>query len=198
MAKTIAKPDLHASAWSGLLPPNEPFDERRGNHARDALEYAASVVEFDAFDRVWKTSQPPRSDAVHAMALRNQAKAWSRRPGAGAVRLWLQGQGEPYFGVSQLLIPRVNTEHHRRRVRCSGSGLGRLQTARGNIFTIRRITVLIQASGGGSAAPPDTRLAPATASARGPPPPRRSRADPRLRIADLPRRRRGNHVSKPS
>ena len=63
VAKTIAKPDspLRQCLERAYYLPNDQLDEATRNHARDALEYAASVVEFDAFDRVWKTSQPKQS-----------------------------------------------------------------------------------------------------------------------------------------
>ena len=63
VAKTIAKPEspLRQCLERAYYLPNDQLDETTRNHARDALEYAASVVEFDAFDRVWKTSQPKQS-----------------------------------------------------------------------------------------------------------------------------------------
>ena len=63
VAKTIAKPEspLRQCLERAYYLSNDQLDETTRNHARDALEYAASVVEFDAFDRVWKTSQPKQS-----------------------------------------------------------------------------------------------------------------------------------------
>ena len=82
VAKTIAKPDspFRQCLERAYYLPNDQLDEATRNHARDALEYAASVVEFDAFDRVWKTSQPKQSLTQYtAEGLRGEAGATARR-----------------------------------------------------------------------------------------------------------------------
>ena len=88
VAKTIAKPDspLRQCLERAYYLPNDQLDETTRNHARDALEYAASVVEFDAFDRVWKTSQPKQSLTQYTSRRGSSTSGRRRRrPGAGVV-----------------------------------------------------------------------------------------------------------------
>ena len=104
VAKTIAKPDspLRQCLERAYYLPNDQLDETTRNHARDALEYAASVVEFDAFDRVWKTSQPKQSLTQYTP----DGLAYSKRALEAVDRelgLFVFGckvKGRSYFGVS--------------------------------------------------------------------------------------------------
>ena len=104
VAKTIAKPDspLRQCLERAYYLPNEQLDEATRNHARDALEYAASVVEFDAFDRVWKTSQPKQSLTQYTA----EGLQYSKRALEAVDRelgLFVFGckvKGRSYFGVS--------------------------------------------------------------------------------------------------
>ena len=104
VAKTIAKPDspLRQCLERAYYLPNDQLDETTRNHARDALEYAASVVEFDAFDRVWKTSQPKQSLTQYTA----EGLQYSKRALEAVDRelgLFVFGckvKGRSYFGVS--------------------------------------------------------------------------------------------------
>ena len=104
VAKTIAKPDspLRQCLERAYYLPNDQLDEATRNHARDALEYAASVVEFDAFDRVWKTSQPKQSLTQYTA----EGLQYSKRALEAVDRelgLFVFGckvKGRSYFGVS--------------------------------------------------------------------------------------------------
>ena len=104
VAKTIAKPDspLRQCLERAYYLPNDQLDETTRNHARDALEYAASVVEFDAFDRVWKTSQPKQSLTQYTA----EGLQYSKRALEAVDRelgLFIFGckvKGRSYFGVS--------------------------------------------------------------------------------------------------
>ena len=80
----------------------EQLDEATRNHARDALEYAASVVEFDAFDRVWKTSQPKQSLTQYtAEGLQYSKKALEAVDRElGLFVFGCKVKGRSYFGVS--------------------------------------------------------------------------------------------------
>ena len=104
VAKTIAKPDspLRQCLERAYYLPSAQLDETTRNHARDALEYAASVVEFDAFDRVWKTSQPKQSLTQYTA----EGLQYSKRALEAVERelgLFVFGckvKGRSYFGVS--------------------------------------------------------------------------------------------------
>ncbi len=104
VAKTIAKPDspLRQCLERAYYLSNDQLDETTRNHARDALEYAASVVEFDAFDRVWKTSQPKQSLTQYTA----EGLQYSKRALEAVDRelgLFVFGckvKGRSYFGVS--------------------------------------------------------------------------------------------------
>ena len=104
VAKTIAKPDspLRQCLERAYYLSNDQLDEATRNHARDALEYAASVVEFDAFDRVWKTSQPKQSLTQYTA----EGLQYSKRALEAVDRelgLFVFGckvKGRSYFGVS--------------------------------------------------------------------------------------------------
>ena len=104
VAKTIAKPDspLRQCLERAYYLPSDQLDEATRNHARDALEYAASVVEFDAFDRVWKTSQPKQSLTQYTA----EGLQYSKRALEAVDRelgLFVFGckvKGRSYFGVS--------------------------------------------------------------------------------------------------
>ena len=104
VAKTMAKPDspLRQCLERAYYLPNDQLDEATRNHARDALEYAASVVEFDAFDRVWKTSQPKQSLTQYTA----EGLQYSKRALEAVDRelgLFVFGckvKGRTYFGVS--------------------------------------------------------------------------------------------------
>ena len=104
VAKTIAKPEspLRQCLERAYYLPNDQLDEATRNHARDALEYAASVVEFDAFDRVWKTSQPKQSLTQYTA----EGLQYSKRALEAVDRelgLFVFGckvKGRSYFGVS--------------------------------------------------------------------------------------------------
>ena len=63
VAKTIAKPEspLRQCLERAYRLPDDQLDEKTRTHAKDAMEYAASVIEFDAFDRVWKSTQSKQS-----------------------------------------------------------------------------------------------------------------------------------------
>ena len=102
MAKTIAKPDspLRQCLSRPTTSRTTSFDETTRNHARDALEYAASVVEFDAFDRVWKTSQPKQSLTQYPRgpSTRNMLEAVDRE--LGLFVFGCKVKGRSYFGVS--------------------------------------------------------------------------------------------------
>ena len=104
VAKTIAKPEspLRQCLERAYYLPNDQLDETTRNHARDALEYAASVVEFDAFDRVWKTSQPKQSLTQYT----SEGLTYSKKALEAVDRelgLFVFGckvKGRSYFGVS--------------------------------------------------------------------------------------------------
>ena len=104
VAKTIAKPDspLRQCLERAYYLPNDQLDEATRNHARDALEYAASVVEFDAFDRVWKTSQPKQSltqyTAEGLQYSKRALEAVDRELGLFVFDCKVKGRS--YFGVS--------------------------------------------------------------------------------------------------
>ena len=104
VAKTIAKPDspLRQCLERAYYLPNEQLDEATRNHARDALEYAASVVEFDAFDRVWKTSQPKQSLTQYTSeGLTHSKKALEAVDRElGLFVFGCKVKGRSYFGVS--------------------------------------------------------------------------------------------------
>ena len=104
VAKTIAKPDspLRQCLERAYYLPNDQLDETTRNHARDALEYAASVVEFDAFDRVWKTSQPKQSLTQYtAEGLQYSKKALEAVDRElGLFVFGCKVKGRSYFGVS--------------------------------------------------------------------------------------------------
>ena len=83
--------------------PSDQLDEATRNHARDALEYAASVVEFDAFDRVWKTSQPKQSPYAVCLPWRTQYSKRALEAVDRELGLFVFGckvKGRSYFGVS--------------------------------------------------------------------------------------------------
>ena len=104
VAKTIAKPEspLRQCLERAYYLSNDQLDETTRNHARDALEYAASVVEFDAFDRVWKTSQPKQSLTQYtAEGLQYSKKALEAVDRElGLFVFGCKVKGRSYFGVS--------------------------------------------------------------------------------------------------
>ena len=104
VAKTIAKPEspLRQCLERAYYLSNDQLDEATRNHARDALEYAASVVEFDAFDRVWKTSQPKQSLTQYtAEGLQYSKKALEAVDRElGLFVFGCKVKGRSYFGVS--------------------------------------------------------------------------------------------------
>ena len=104
VAKTIAKPEspLRQCLERAYYMSNDQLDETTRNHARDALEYAASVVEFDAFDRVWKTSQPKQSLTQYtAEGLQYSKKALEAVDRElGLFVFGCKVKGRSYFGVS--------------------------------------------------------------------------------------------------
>jgi len=104
VAKTIAKPEspLRQCLERAYRLPDDQLDEKTRTHAKDAMEYAASVIEFDAFDRVWKSTQSKQSLSQYTP----EGLAYSKKAFEAVDRelgLFVFGcrvKGRLYFGVS--------------------------------------------------------------------------------------------------